>query len=269
MLIDSSKCGHVADGLTESLRGASEGSPAAFFADAPDLHRLLAGRICEGSLGLEAQMQLAERIADAVAARLRHRAMQTAAESMLPAGSTMLQLPDSTAQPSAEALGEPAVVYESQLQMPAGIPDSNAAEPSLQGSAGGHDPIQACEQERSAEVHRGSPARPGGSGQAKGAEGCEQDFLAALLLGTPGSCHGQLRHAASPGLMHRQACSTKSSSASAESQGSSSRPSEPWTAQWAGRLTQQQMQHAVQEVMLHHLEPAAHLVKPYQAFLRL
>ena len=249
------------------LGGSSEGSPAAFSTEAPDLHRLLAGRRGEGYLGLEAQMQLAERIADAVATRLSHRAMQTAAESMLPADSTMLQLPDFTAQPSAEALREPAVIHESQLQMPAGMSDSNAAEP--QGSAGGHDPIQACEQERSAEVHRGSPARPVGSGQAKGAEGCEQDFLAALLLGTPGSCPGQLRHAASPGLMHRQACSTKSNSASAESQGSASPPPEPWTAQWAGRLTQLQMQHAVQEVMLHHLVPAAHSVKPYQAFLRL
>ena len=198
-------------------------------------------------------MQLAERIADAVAARLSHKAMQTAAESMLPADSTMPQHPGSAARPSAEALREPAVVHESQLQMPAGMSDSNAAEPSLQGSARGHDHIQACEQGRSAEAHRGSPTRPGGSGQAKGAEGCEQDFLAALLLGTPGSCPGQLRHAASPGLMHRQACSMESSSASAESRGSASATPEHWTAQWAGRLTQQQMQHAVQEVMLHHL----------------
>lgn len=255
--------------MVAMLRGSSEGSPAALSADAPDLHRLLTGRIGEGSLGLEAQMQLAERIAEAVAARLSHKAMQTAAESMLPADSTMPQHPGSAARPSAEALREPAVVHESQLQMPAGMSDSNAAEPSLQGSAGGHDHIQACEQERSAEAHRGSPARPGGSGQAKGAEGCEQDFLAALLQGTPGSCPRQLRHAASPGLMHMQACSEKSSSASAESQASSSPPPEPWTAQWAGRLTQQQMQHAVQEVMLHHLILAAHLVKPYQTFLRL
>ena len=235
------------------MTGSSEGSPAAIPADAPDLHRLLAGRIGEGSLGFsEAQAQLAERIADTVAARLSHKAKQISAESTQPAHSRLLQLQDPTAHPSATAPEAPAVAPGSQLQMPAGLSDGFATEPSLQSSAEGDLLKQACEQERLADAHQGSPVRPGGSGQPKGAEGYEQDFLAALLLGTPGSCPGQLRHAASPGLTHRQACTENSGSASAESRGSASATPEPWTEQWAGRLTQQQMQHAVQEVMLHH-----------------
>ena len=260
-----SKCIHGADDTALGLRGSSEGSTAECPAGALDLHRQLAGRLGEDSLGsLEAHGHIAERIADAVAARLSHRAMQTAAESILSAHSPRLQLPASTARPPAKALEEPAGGLGSQLQMPAGVSNGDAAKPSLPGSAGGHVLQNAGEQEHSAEAHQGSPVRPGGSGQPKGAEGCEEDFLAALL-GTSGSCPGQLRHAASPGLMHRRACSMKSSSASAGSQGSASPSPEPRTAHWVGKLTTQQMQHAIQEVMLHHSAPAAQLVKPHKA----
>ena len=269
VMSDSCDCGRVADDLAEGLRGSSEGRPGASSVDAPASHGQLAGRIGEGPMGsLEAHLEVAERIADAVAARLSHRATHAAAESLQPAQNTLQQLPDPPAHTSAGALlaqpEEPAAVFKRQLQMPAGVPDSNKAEPSLQGMAGGHLLQQSCEQGASAEVHPGSPFRSGGSGQPKGAEGCAGDFLAALLLGTSGPCSGQLRHAASPGLMHRQACSHKSSSA--ESRGSASPPPEPWTAHWVGKLTQQQMQNAIQEVMLHHLVPAAQLVKPCKAF---
>ena len=188
------------------------------------------------------QLQLAERIADAVAARLN--------QTTLPSPSERPQQFPSSAQTSrdaaaaAHAAPQAADVVSQGAARPVPAKHSEAAaESSVRSLERNESWMQACEDECLAALLQGSPGRPSHAEQPGHPQPCEQDFLAALLLGSPG-VSDEMSHAASPGLMHKDSCSTSEYRASpvADSR------AEPWTAQWAGKLTQQQMETAVQEV---------------------
>ena len=199
------------------------------------------------------QLQLAEHIADAVAARLNARAAQHA------------QREPSTAQACCDMASAHAAPQD------AGLNSQKARQtlPSKHAEAATQVPLQslkregsqgrACEEDFLAALLQGSPGRPSRAGQPGRPQACEQDYLAALLL-TPGTSK-PVSHAASPGLMHKASCSTSDSKAGGASPAADSR-AQPWTPQWAGRLTQQQMETALQEVQFPKLEEALPGPKP-------
>ena len=120
-----------------------------------------------------AQMQMAERIADAVAARLSQKAMQSAAGSprLAPSNEHKPLLPSSE------------FPEEAEQAMPA-EPCEAAKKHSLPSTAEVAAPGHACEEDFLAALLQGSPGRRVQSGQRAGPQACEQDFLAALLLGS-------------------------------------------------------------------------------------
>ena len=192
------------------------------------------------------QLQLAERIADAVAARLNRHTAQSLAERPEHDASGAQTCCD--AAPTHMAPQAAGIACESTLQPSTDNHADAAVELSLHSLERDGSLRQPCKEEGKAALRQGSPVRPSCTGQASSQQACEQDFLAALLLGSPGNS-GHVSHSASPGLMHKEGCSNTSSEAAEVAPVSNSRV-QPWTAQWAGKLTQQQMEMAVQEVWL-------------------
>ena len=188
------------------------------------------------------QLQLAERIADAVAARLQHHAVQSSAQQPHRDLSSVQVCCDTTlphaAPQAASVKGKAAGALSQQMRGDAPEdPSVHLKERVVH--------RQACEEDFLAALLQGSPGKPSHAGQPDRPQACEQDFLAALLL-TPGTS-GRTSHAASPGLMHKDSCSNADGRAAAVEKLADSRV-QPWTSQWAGKLTQQQMETAVQEV---------------------
>lgn len=185
------------------------------------------------------QLQLAENIADAVAAHLNARAEQHAQQEPSTA-QTCWDEALAHAAPQAAALNS-----QDARQPPPSKHAEAAAQLSLQSveRKGSHG--RACEEDFLAALLQGSPGRPSHAGQPGRPQTYEQDHLAALLM-SPGTS-GRVSHAASPGLMHKHSCSSSDSRAGGVSPAADSR-AQPWTPQWAGKLTQQQMETAIQEV---------------------
>lgn len=195
------------------------------------------------------EVRIAERIADVVADFLSHKAMQAGADSSQLVTDIAERLQSSTAEPcmvSSVAQTDGHTDASSEQAQPSTPLESAAPESSAQGTrvATSHGP--ACEQDFLAALLQGSPARPVSLQSVIREPLCEEDFLAALLLGSPGAPE-QLRQAASPGLMHALDCSETGSSTAGRHPVASSRP-KPWTVQWVGRLTQQEIETATQEV---------------------
>ena len=217
------------------------------------------------------QLQLAERIADAVAARLSRKAMQNTAESHLP-GLSAAQSSQSAASTHAEP-DTACIDGQSEQQLSPGTSSKVAADPSPRYGQSDRSPIQqvspgkhaeaavgvvpqscedtarqaqACEADFLAALLQGSPGDARISGQSSRPKACEEDFLEVLLLGSPGSAR-HMRHAASPGLMHRDMCRQPDSRCAEISMSAASR-AEPWSAHWVGKLTREEMETAVQEV---------------------
>ena len=192
------------------------------------------------------QLQLAERIADAVAARLNRRTAQSlAGRPQHDASGAQTRCDAAPTHMAPQAAG---VACESTLQPSTDEHADAAVEVSLHSLERDGSLRQPCKEEIKAALCQGNPVRPSCTGQANSQQACEQDYLAALLLGSPGPSV-RISHTASPGLMHKEGCSTASSEA-AEAPAVSGSRVQPWTAQWAGKLTQQQMETAVQEVQL-------------------
>ena len=211
----------------------------------PSMHMDALHRESDASIKPSAvQLQLAERIADAVAARLSQHTLHSAAARPQQLSSSAQTTLDAAS--AAHAAPQPALVAQGAGQPSPPRHPKAAAEPSMQSLEWTGSGVQACEDEFLAALLQGSPDRPSHAGQHSHPQAYEQDFLAALLLGSPGAS-GRMSHAASPGLMHRDSCTIPERRA--ESQAADAR-AQPWTAQWAGKLTLQQMETAVQEVRL-------------------
>lgn len=211
------------------------------------------------------QLQLAERIADAVAARLNQRAALSSAEPLQQIPSSAPSCND--AAPVHADAQAPEFSRQGDRQPTSDKHAETSAEPSMRSLERKGSQRHACEEDFLAAFLQGSPGRLSSAGQRSCPQACEQDFLAALLL-TPGTS-GRTSHAASPGLMHRDSCSTDARKAAAMDTAADSRV-QPWSAQWAGKLTQQQMEAAVQEVSQHNCPPgpqACHIPDEMQCLL--
>ncbi len=190
-----------------------------------------------------AQLKLAERIADAVAARLNQREALSSAE---PRQQDPSSGPSSSDAAPANAAPQAAGSSSQGARQPS--PNKQAvaeADPSQNSLVMNKKQGHVCEEEFLTALLQGSPGRPSSAGQPGRLQACEQDFLAALLM-TPGSSE-RSSNAASPGLMHKDSCSNSDMRFTAVNTGAES-GGQPWSAQWAGKLTQQQMETAVHEV---------------------